>query len=120
LRNDRLYLADTLAAADSIQEFLRDVSPEQFAARDLLRSAVLQKLIVIGEGAANVTAATRDRSGDVPWRKIVAFRSLAVHRYFNVDWSIVWTTATTDVVELRTQAEALFNRLDSDTKGTMQ
>jgi uncharacterized protein with HEPN domain len=35
----------------------------------------------------------RDRYPDVAWRQVRAFRNLAVHRYFGVDWAIVWKIA---------------------------
>jgi len=67
----------------------------------LLRSAVLQKLSIIGEAAARLPKEFRGRHADVEWRDIVAFRNIAVHAYFAVQWSIVWTTATQDVPALR-------------------
>jgi len=38
---------------------------------------------------------------EVEWSDIAAFRNIAVHSYFSVDWSIVFITATKDVPELR-------------------
>lgn len=37
------------------------------------------------------------------WCDIVAFRNIAVHAYFSVQWEIVWATATDDVSVLRRQ-----------------
>jgi uncharacterized protein with HEPN domain len=39
----------------------------------------------------------------VEWRDIVAFRNIAVHAYFSVQWDIVWATAHDDVPVLRSQ-----------------
>jgi len=36
-------------------------------------------------------------------RDIIAFRNIAVHAYFAVQWDIVWATAHDDVPVLRTQ-----------------
>lgn len=33
---------------------------------------------------------------DVAWRQIRSFRNLAVHRYFSVDWAVVWKIAEPD------------------------
>jgi uncharacterized protein with HEPN domain len=48
----------------------------------------------------------------VPWQDIVAFRNIAVHAYFSVDWTIVWNAATVDVPALKKQIEAIlrYNR----------
>lgn len=101
MRRDDLYLADIVEAADSIAAFLASVKEAEIAGNDLLRSAVLQKLSVIGEAAARVSTDLRNRHPAIPWSQIVAFRNMAVHAYFSVQWPIVWTTATQDVPSLK-------------------
>ncbi|WP_429885245.1 HepT-like ribonuclease domain-containing protein, partial [Geoalkalibacter halelectricus] len=73
----------------------------QRPASDLLRSAVLQKLMVIGEAAAKLPKEFRERHRNIPWPDIVAFRNIAVHAYFSVEWPIVWVAAVKDAPELR-------------------
>jgi uncharacterized protein with HEPN domain len=108
LRRDHLYLADIVEAADSVAQFVAGVRESEFVGNDLLRSAVLHKLIVIGEAAARISEELRARYPGVPWGEIVAFRNIAIHAYFSVKWPVVWTTATQDVPALRSQiAEVL-------------
>ncbi len=107
MRRERLYLADMLEAADAVQRFIAGSKREQFADNDLLRSAVLQKLTLIGEAAARLPKEIQERHPDIPWTDIVGFRNIAVHAYFAVDWNIVWTTATIDLPELTTALRAL-------------
>lgn len=107
MRPDRLYLTDMVDAADTIARFLGGISKEHFMDDELLQSAVLQKLIVIGEAAARLSPEFKSRHPEVEWQDIVAFRNIAVHAYFTVDWSIVWTTATEDVPLLRQQVQRL-------------
>jgi uncharacterized protein with HEPN domain len=102
-KRDLLYLRDIIEAADAIAQFLVGSTPEAMSRDDLLRSAVLHKLTVIGEAAARLTPRTRSEHPQVPWADIVAMRNLAVHEYFAVDWEIVWVTATQDVPLLRSQ-----------------
>jgi uncharacterized protein with HEPN domain len=101
MRREELYLADIIDAADAIERFIEGVQPEDFAGDELRRSAVLQKLIVIGEAAARLPADFRKHHSGVEWSDIVGFRNIAVHEYFAVDWSTVWVTATQDVPGLR-------------------
>jgi uncharacterized protein with HEPN domain len=103
MRRDELYLSDIVEAADSIASFLSGRGRDSFLQDDLLRSAVLHKLTVIGEAAARVSADLRERHPEIQWPDIVGFRNIAVHAYFVVDWSIVWVTATQDAPELRRQ-----------------
>jgi uncharacterized protein with HEPN domain len=103
LRHDDLYLNDIIEAADAIGSFLADVSEEDFIDNELLRSAVLQKLITIGEAATRIGLDLKARHPEIEWSDIVAFRNIAVHAYFSVSWPIVWVTATQDVPTLRKQ-----------------
>jgi uncharacterized protein with HEPN domain len=101
LRRDDLYLTDIVEAADAIGGFIATTSEAHFVSDDLLRSAVLQKLTVIGEAAARISDGLRQASPAIPWRDVIAFRNIAVHRYFGIDWQVVWNAATIDVPRLR-------------------
>jgi uncharacterized protein with HEPN domain len=101
MRREELYLADIIEAADAISSFLQGTERADFLGNDLVRSAVLQKLLIIGEAAARLPKDFRGSYAGIPWSDIVAFRNIAVHAYFSVDWGIVWVAATKDVPELR-------------------
>ena len=107
MRPEQLYLTDIVDAANATARFLIDTPREAFMADDLRQSAVLQKLIVIGEAAARLPASFTASHADVEWPDIVGFRNIAVHKYFSVDRSIVWTTATQDVPALRSKIAAI-------------
>ena len=104
MRDEGLYFEDIVEAADALAGFLEGVSREDFAQSDLIRSAVIHKLQIIGEAAAHVSAETREAHPEVEWAKIVAFRNFAVHVYFAVDWNTVWVAATLNAPIVRDQA----------------
>lgn len=110
MRPEELYLADIVEAADAIQRFVAGGAREGFLQDDMLRSAVLHKLTVIGEAAARLPEEFRARYPEVEWADIVAFRNIAVHAYFSVDWSIVWIAATHDAPQLRQAVAAILAR----------
>ncbi|MDO9068989.1 MAG: DUF86 domain-containing protein [Deltaproteobacteria bacterium] len=85
MRHEFLFLKDIIESTDAIGSFIADIELSSFAGNDLVRSAVLQKLIVIGEAAAHLPKDFRERHTDVEWSDMVAFRNIAVHAYFFVD-----------------------------------
>ena len=101
MRPEVLYLKDIVEASEAVQRFLTGISREQFLEDEILQSAILQKLIVIGEAAARLSSDFRAEHTKLPWADIIGFRNIAVHEYFAVSWSIVWVTATQDVPLLR-------------------
>ena len=107
MRTEALYLDDILDAADAIARFLHDIEKETFLGDELHQSAVLQKLIVIGEAASRLSASFRGRHADIEWPDVIGLRNIAVHEYFGINWEIVWDTATQGVPILREQIAAI-------------
>lgn len=110
MRREELYLVDIIEAADAINRFIGDRDFEAFADDDLLQSAVLQKLTIIGEAAARLPVEFRAHHTGVDWADIAGFRNIAVHAYFAAQWSIVWVAATQDALELRQQVVEILAR----------
>jgi uncharacterized protein with HEPN domain len=103
MRHESLYLNDIVEAADHIAEFIAGADFQAFGESEMLRSAVAQKLGVIGEAAARVSADLTNRHPEVPWPQIVAFRNILIHAYFGIDWDVVWRAATNRCPVLRRQ-----------------
>ena len=107
MRPEKLYLIDIIDAEDAIQRFCEPVGEEQFLRYELRQSAVLQKLIVIGEAAARLPSDFRGSHKEIEWEDIVGFRNIAVHEYFAILWQIVWNTAIEDVPNLRKKIQTI-------------
>jgi uncharacterized protein with HEPN domain len=76
-RRDDLYLADIVEAAEAIRSFLGGLGPSDcgaFVKDDMVRSAVLQKLSIIGEAAARVSDETRAAHPEIPWHQVRGMR----------------------------------------------
>jgi len=114
MRTEKLYLLDILEAAHAVRRFCEPVSEDEFLQDELRQSAVLQKLIVIGEAAARLPAQFQDKHTEIEWEDIIGFRNIAVHEYFAVHGQIVWATAIHDVSELQAKVS---NILDQEYQG---
>ncbi len=101
MRFEKLYLMDIVEAAEAVQRFVVNVKYDDFLHDELRQSAILQKLIIIGEAVAHLSQVFRDQHHEIEWKNIVGFRNIAVHQYFSVEMAIVWITATEDVPTLR-------------------
>jgi uncharacterized protein with HEPN domain len=89
-RPDDLYIVDLIEAGQDARRFVRGKSAEEWFDDEIVRWAVIARLTAVGEAANQLSAGLRERYDDVPWRKIVAFRNVAVHEYFAVEWQVVW------------------------------
>jgi uncharacterized protein with HEPN domain len=110
MRPEKLYLTDIFEAAQAIQRFVQGYGFEDFKRNEMLNSAVIQKLTVIGEAAARLPKKFTKRFPDIPWADIVAFRNIAVHEYFAIRWDIVWIAATEETPFLKEQIEKILEK----------
>jgi uncharacterized protein with HEPN domain len=105
MRPEKLYLTDIIEATRAIEKFIRGVDFNEFEQNEMMNSAVLQKLTVIGEAASKLPKEFTKRFPEIPWRDIAGFRTIAVHEYFAVRWDIVWVAASEESPTLRKQIE---------------
>jgi uncharacterized protein with HEPN domain len=104
MQRDALYIADLVESTRTVRDYLDGIRREQWDDDRVLRDAVLYRLLLLGETASALPDVLRDRYPDVTWRQIRAFRNLAVHKYFSVDWAVVWQIAQEEVPLLEAQA----------------
>lgn len=109
MRPERLYLGDILEAAQAAGRFCADMNEGEFLQDEIRQSAVLQKLIVIGEAAARLPKSFQESHPEVEWQDIIGFRNIAVHAYFAVTWEIVWNTVIQDIPLLKAKIENILN-----------
>lgn len=84
---------------------------EQFAALDetrfmhseILQRAFARSLEVIGEAAKNINEEYRLKHRSVDWKMMAGMRDVLIHKYFGVDYGIVWDVVENKIPELKKQ-----------------
>ncbi len=110
MSREKFYLKDIIEAVNAIERFLQNVTKDKFLTDELLQSAVLHKLTIIGEAASRVSDDLKSRYSEIEWKAIIGFRNIAVHAYFSVKWDIVWVTAKQDTQLLRKQINQILKQ----------
>ncbi|MFN0118541.1 MAG: DUF86 domain-containing protein [Elusimicrobiota bacterium] len=106
-RDISLFLKDILTAINKTQRFVLGKTFEDFQGDDLLIDGVTRNLEVIGEAAKQIPEEFRSRYKEINWTRVVGFRNIAIHEYFEVDIEIVWTIATKQLEPLRKSIEKM-------------
>jgi uncharacterized protein with HEPN domain len=108
LRDDRERLADILEAIDRAQRYAVQ-GWTAYERDELIQVWMVQQLMIIGEAASQLSGGLRERSPEVPWRRIVGLRNRLVHAYFQADLALVWSVVENDLPGLR---KAVIDLLD--------
>lgn len=109
-RDPRAYLLDIVAAADAVEVMLAGVEYGAYAASLEKRSAVERQLMNAGEAVARLMKVEpRWCEGLTTPERIVAFRNILVHGYYQVLPDVVWDVAANHLPILRREARAILD-----------
>jgi len=104
-RNTVLYLQDIIHNMRLAQQFVGNLTPEEFAKDPKTAYAVLRCLEVIGEAVKNVPASIREQYSTIPWKGMAGMRDRLIHFYFGVSDEKVWQTVKEDIPVILPQIE---------------
>lgn len=89
-RQFNLFVQDILDSIKNIEEFVGNMSFDDFCGDEKTKSAVVLKIEVIGEAARNIPKEIKAQYKDIPWKDMVGMRNKISHFYFGIDYKIVW------------------------------
>lgn len=97
---DVSYLIDMSTCCDDIQEFVREVTYEEFEQDRMRRLATERQLQVLGEAAGRVSAEAQSFLSQIEWRKIIGLRNKLAHDYGEILARRVWQISQVHVPDL--------------------
>ena len=109
-RGYKQYFIDILDSIENIEEFIRDLTYDDFLKDIKTQFAVVRALEIIGEASKKIPSEIRDKYTKIPWREITGMRNILIHDYFGVDLEVVWKTTSIDIPPLK---ENIINITDS-------
>jgi len=104
---DEAYVLDMLIWARRALRFVADLDERDFLTDELVLSATIRALEVVGEAARSVSDEYRMTHSAIPWSAIIGMRNRLAHAYHNVDPREVWRAATHDCPALVSLLEPL-------------
>jgi uncharacterized protein with HEPN domain len=110
-RESDYYLQDILDAMEKAQQFVENLSYEEFTKDDKTVFAVVRALEIIGEATKNIPDNNRKNNPYVPWKDMVGMRDILIHAYFGVDMETVWLTVTKRITEIKPLIQKMLKKL---------
>jgi len=97
---DKERLQHIIEAIENIQEFTQNVGFQDFENNKMLKFAVIKNFEIIGEAAFRLTNELREINTEIEWHKIITFRHILVHDYYQIDSEIVWKAIVNKLPQL--------------------
>ena len=107
MKDDRLLLAHIHKEIVFLRKITVGRKYEDLLEDEYFAHAVIRALEVIGEAVKNISTPLRERHPDIEWREIAGLRDKVIHRYFEINWQIVWNVITDDLPALELKIAAL-------------
>jgi len=116
-RHYSLFIKDILDCIEKIEKFVGDMDYEQFKEDDLVNSAVIRKLEIIGEATKNLPDFIKEKYPEIPWKDMARMRDKIIHFYFGVDYEIVWKVVKERLPELQPKIEFILKEVQKEEQG---
>lgn len=88
-RDEGILLKELRQALEKIVQYSHGLSKIDHFVDEMRLDAIIRNLIVIGEVAKVLSEETKARIAGVEWNKIIGFRNIVVHEYFDIDVEIL-------------------------------
>lgn len=106
-KDPKVYLTHILQSIQRIEKYLVGVSKEEFLQSDAIQDQITRRLEIIGEAVKQLPEEFKEQHPEIPWRDIGDMRNVLIHIYFDIDYEIVWRTATELIPKFKKQIEDL-------------
>jgi len=106
-RRNKNFINDIKEAIEMILLYTKGMTYKKFLQDRKTKDAVVRNLEVIGEAAKNITADTKAKHSEVPWKTLAGLRDKLIHFYFGIDYKIVWNITKKELPKLKKQINSI-------------
>lgn len=106
-RNYKLFINDIKESIRRIEEYIKNISEEEFKKNEKIQDAVIRRLEIIGEASENVTRSVRESNKQIDWYAFSMFRNFIVHSYFEASLNRVWGIIKNRIPKIKEQIKSI-------------
>ncbi len=107
---DILLLHEILEMIEAVENYTADLTEDAFYQHDVVKDAVLLRLIMIGELVTKLSDNLKSTASHVSWSEMKAARNFYVHQYGHVDWTSVWEVKYKHLSILKQQIQMILDK----------
>lgn len=96
-KDSKVWLRDIIESADLIESYLSGVDESKFFSSIEKQDSIIRRLGIIGEAIRNLPEDFKKQHPEITWSKAAGMRNILIHKYFDVDLDIAWSTLKNDL-----------------------
>jgi len=99
-RKDAELLEDIKEAIKRIEIYTQKIEYKEFLKDTKTQDAVVRNLEIIGEAVKNISKELKKKFFQIPWKELAGLRDRLIHKYFGVNYEVVWTIIRDELPEI--------------------
>ena len=111
MKDVSVYLEHVIECIQRIEKFMKGMDKNKFLKDELVQSAVVRQIEVIGEAMKNIPPEFRKKYPNIEWKEIIGTRDKMIHHYFGVDLEFIFDIVKKDIPKLKNQVEDILDKL---------
>ncbi|MDD3136451.1 MAG: DUF86 domain-containing protein [Methanoregula sp.] len=117
MKDDPILLIHIQHEMVFLQRISRDRTLDDLIHDEYYAHAVKSAIEVIGEAAKMISPAIKEQYPAIEWRRMAQMRDRIIHRYFDINWKLVWDVIKIEIPTLEPKIVAIIHQLDTKTRG---
>ncbi len=85
-----LLFYDILESINKVENYTRTISFDELMRDERTKDAILRNIQIIGDASKNIPESIIWMHPEVDWSGVAGMRDIITHRYFRVDWHLIW------------------------------
>lgn len=113
-RTEKHHIDDMIEAGERAIRHLGPLDCAGLQNDELRGDAIVRTLEIVGEASKRVSESIRNRFPEVPWRLVAGMRDRLIHKYEDVNWTIVWNVVTVELPPLLIKLRVIQSQLENE------
>ena len=116
MKEDKPYLLHIKDAINKIEIFTKGIDYRKFIENDMIQSAVIRQIEIIGEASKQLPREIKDKHSEIEWKATTDFRNVIIHEYFGIDLKIMWDIIKNELPPLERKLKRLHRTFKNKSK----